>query len=66
MDSHGRAGPERVAGRLSARLAFADPEEFKTTGAHGLLTTVASECARIHTAVYETFVAYPLELRLPA
>jgi hypothetical protein len=24
------------------------------------------ECARIHEAVYEAFVAYPLERRLPA
>jgi uncharacterized alpha-E superfamily protein len=40
----GRAGPERLAGRLSSRL----------------------ECAEIHEAIYETFVAYPLEQRLPA
>ena len=31
-----------------------------------LLTTVVNECARIHEAIYETFVAYPLETRLPA
>ena len=31
-----------------------------------LLTTVAGECAKIHDAIYNTFVAYPLEMRLPA
>jgi uncharacterized alpha-E superfamily protein len=60
----GQSGPERLAGRLSARLAFADLDE--TEGAGGLLKAVAAECSRIHHAVYETYVAYPLELRLPA
>jgi uncharacterized alpha-E superfamily protein len=66
VESAGRAGPERIAGRLKARLQFADVEELEATGASGLLTTVANECAAIHEAIYETFVAYPLELRLPA
>ncbi|WP_421737660.1 alpha-E domain-containing protein [Caulobacter sp.] len=61
-----RAGPERIAGRLKARLEFADIHELETQGAGALLTTVVNECARIHEAIYETFVAYPLEMRLPA
>ncbi len=60
------AGPERLAGRLNARLAFADPKELTASGAGPLLRTVSDECARIHQGVYETFVAYPLEQRLPA
>ena len=35
-------------------------------GASALLATVTAECVDIHGAVYEAFVAYPLELRLPA
>jgi uncharacterized alpha-E superfamily protein len=58
--------PERLAGRLSSRLEFADFEEFSEHGASAYLATVVGECARIHEAVYETFVAYPLEQRLPA
>lgn len=65
-ESHDRAGPERIAGRLKARLEFADIQELETQGAGALLTTVVNECARIHEAIYETFVAYPLETRLPA
>jgi len=61
-----RPGPERLAGRLKARLQFADVDELEAVGAGPLLTTVVNECARIHEAIYETFVAYPLEMRLPA
>ena len=60
-------GPERLAGRLNARLQFADESALlEGTEASALLTTVVNECIAIHKAVYEAFVAYPLELRLPA
>ncbi|HKT53751.1 MAG TPA: alpha-E domain-containing protein [Caulobacteraceae bacterium] len=58
-----RAGPERLAGRLNARLEFADLDESLGPGA--ILSAVVAECSRIHHAIYETFVAYPLEQRLP-
>jgi hypothetical protein len=35
-------------------------------GAGELLAAVEAETTAIHEAMYETFVAYPLELRLPA
>lgn len=66
---HGPAAahsPERLAGRLKARLQYADLDELQAHGASALLTTVIDECAAIHEAIYETYVAYPLELRLPA
>ena len=67
MEAGAKRGPERLAGRLKARLEFADLEELQSNGgASALLATVNAECARIHDAVYETFVAYPLEMRLPA
>jgi uncharacterized alpha-E superfamily protein len=66
VSANERAGPERLAGRLKARLQFADVDELQAVGAGPLLTTVVNECARIHEAIYETFVAYPLETRLPA
>jgi uncharacterized alpha-E superfamily protein len=61
-DTSGRAGPERLAGRLSSRLEFADHDEPPGD----LLRLVVAECSKIHTAIYETFVAYPIEQRLPA
>ena len=62
----GHHSPVRLAGRLKARLQYADIEELQAQGASALLTTVIDECAAIHEAIYETYVAYPLELRLPA
>ena len=59
-----RGGPERLAGRLKARLEFADLDETLAPGA--ILSGVVAECSRIHHAVYETFIDYPLEQRLPA
>ncbi|HXQ48054.1 MAG TPA: alpha-E domain-containing protein [Caulobacteraceae bacterium] len=60
----GPIGPDRLAARLSARLEFADMDENQGAGA--LLGAVVADCSRIHHAIYETFVAYPLEERLPA
>lgn len=61
------AAPKRLAGRLNARLEFADVDAMlDSASASALLATVTAECVDIHSAVYEAFVAYPLELRLPA
>ena len=62
----GRSDALRLAGRLDARLKYADIEEVESTGAGALLAAVAAECSSIHEAIYGTFVAYPLELSLPA
>ncbi len=62
----GRHDPSRIAGRLNARLTYADIEEVEAGGAGALLAAVSAECAAIHSAIHETFVAYPLETRLPA
>jgi uncharacterized alpha-E superfamily protein len=61
-----KSGPDRLAGRLAARLEFADFDEVAQAGASAYLGGIVQECARIHEAVYDAFVAYPLELRLPA
>jgi uncharacterized alpha-E superfamily protein len=63
-EAAGPIGPDRLAARLSARLEFADMDESQGAGA--LLGAVVADCSRIHHAIYETFVAYPLEERLPA
>jgi uncharacterized alpha-E superfamily protein len=59
-----RSDAMRLAGRLDARLKYADVAEVEATGAGALLAAVARECAAIHEAIYTTFVAYPLELSL--
>ncbi|WP_293898613.1 alpha-E domain-containing protein [Phenylobacterium sp.] len=62
----GAAGPERLAGRLRARLQYIDMEELVAQGPTAFLKTVLDECAAIHDSLYDAFVAYPLESRLPA
>ncbi len=62
----GRVDPARIAGRLNARLAFADIDDGSEDGAKALIESVGADCRAIDKAVHETFVAYPLELRLPA
>lgn len=59
-------GPERLAGRLNARLQYADMSEIERDGSHVFLESVLRECGEIHRGVYDAFVAYPLEMRLPA
>jgi uncharacterized alpha-E superfamily protein len=65
-DPGGGPSPDRLAGRLAARLEFADFDEVAQAGASAYLGAIVQDCAGIHEAVYEAFVAYPLEHRLPA
>ncbi len=66
VDHASQAGPERLAGRLKARLQYADTANLQTGDASPMVTTVLEDCATIHSAIYDTFVAYSLEMRLPA
>lgn len=62
----GRHDPARIAGRLNARLTYADMDEIEAGGAGDLLAAVSAECGAVHAAIHASFVAYPLEMRLPA
>ena len=62
----GSVGPDRLAGRLRARLQYADIDELEAQGASPFLKTVLDECSAVHRSLYDAFVAYPLEERLPA
>lgn len=66
VDLGGAAGPERLAGRLKARLLYAEAETLTGEDSDLLVATVLEECARLHAGIYDTFVAYSLEMRLPA
>ena len=61
----GSVGPDRLAGRLRARLQYADIDELEDQGASPFLRIVLDECRAIHRSLYDAFVAYPLEDRLP-
>jgi len=62
----GSVGPDRLAGRLRARMQYADLDEIEVQGASAFLKNVLDECAAIHRSLYDAFVAYSLEDRLPA
>jgi len=66
VEATGLVGPDRLAGRLRARLQYADFDEVQAGGASAFLGAIRDECAEVHRAIFETFVAYPLEQRLPA
>jgi uncharacterized alpha-E superfamily protein len=66
IEAANAAGPDRLAGRLRARLQYADFHEVQAGGPIAFLGAVLDECAAVHRAIYETFVAYPLEQHLPA
>ena len=54
----------RLAGRLRASLGFGQIDEIMETGLHAYLNEVRKQCAQIHDAIVQTYVAYPVETAL--
>ena len=52
----------RLAGRLQAQLAFAQIDEVSTAGLGTFLDGVLDQCDTLHTAIYRTFVSYPIDV----
>ena len=60
----GRA--ERLAGRLHASLDYAQVDEILAEDPHAYLAGISRQCAQIHTALYQMYIGYSIELALPA
>ena len=60
----GRA--ERLAGRLHASLDYGQVDEILGDDPHTYLESIGRFSAEIHTAVYQSYVMYPIESALPA
>jgi uncharacterized alpha-E superfamily protein len=58
----GRAN--RLAGRLRASLSFSQIDEIMGNGLHVYLADIQRQCAQIHSAIYQQYVAYPIESAL--
>jgi len=58
----GRAN--RLAGRLRASLSFSQIDEIMGSGLRPYLADIQRQCAQIHTAIYQQYVAYPIESAL--
>ncbi len=54
----------RLAGRLRAALGFGQIDEILETGLRAYLNDVRRQCAQIHEAVLQTYVAYQVETSL--
>jgi uncharacterized alpha-E superfamily protein len=57
---------ERLSGRLRAMLDYGQVDEILSEDPHGHLVGVSRQCAQIHAALYQTYIAYPIESALPA
>ena len=55
----------RLAGRLRASLGFGQIDEIMETGLSAYLNDVRRQCAQIHEAIVQTYVAYQVETALP-
>jgi uncharacterized alpha-E superfamily protein len=60
----GRA--ERLSGRLRASLDYAQVDEILNDGAREYLTGVSRQCVHLHSALVQSYIAYPIESALPA
>ena len=56
----------RLAGRLQATLKYGNIEEIMAESLASFLTNVEQQCVRIHDALYETYISYPIEHALVA
>ncbi len=62
--SAGRA--ERLAGRLHASLDYGQVDEILSDNPHRFLEGIGRQCQQIHTAIHQTYIAYPIESAIPA
>jgi uncharacterized alpha-E superfamily protein len=56
----------RLAGRLRADLRFSQVEEILAGDLQHFLEDIERQCLEIHNAMYETYVAYPIERAVAA
>jgi uncharacterized alpha-E superfamily protein len=57
---------ERIAGRMRATLGFGQIDEIMSGGLHGFLEGILRQCAQVHSALYQTYISYPIEAALEA
>jgi uncharacterized alpha-E superfamily protein len=59
-----RSKPERVAGRLTAMLDYAESDDVSGERLHAFLDQVQAQCHAVHEEIYTTYVDYPVEAHL--
>jgi uncharacterized alpha-E superfamily protein len=66
VSSRRSARVERIAGRMQATLAFGQIDEIMSGGLQAYLETVLRQCSQAHSALYQTYITYPIEAALQA
>jgi uncharacterized alpha-E superfamily protein len=66
VSSRRSARVERIAGRMQATLAFGQIDEIMHSGLQAYLETVLRQCSQAHSALYQTYITYPIEAALQA
>lgn len=56
----------RLAGRLHALADYAQIDEIMTSGLGSYLLDIRHKCGEIHDAIYQTYIAYPIDEKLAA
>ncbi len=56
----------RLSGRLKATLSFGQIDEIMTGGLHPYFEDLKRQFTQLHTAIYQTFVTYPIDAALGA
>lgn len=55
---------ERLVGRLRASLDYAQVDEILDGSMHTYLENIQRQCAQIHTAIHQIYIAYPIDAAL--
>jgi uncharacterized alpha-E superfamily protein len=63
-ESHKGARVFRLAGRLRAMLDYSQIDEIMAGDLTLYLADLRQQCVQVHEAVYQTFIAYPIEEKL--
>ena len=66
VGSRRAARVERIAGRLRATLVFGQVDEVMSGGLETYLDTISRQCGHVHSALYQTYISYPIEAALEA
>jgi uncharacterized alpha-E superfamily protein len=66
VSSRRAARVERITGRMQSTLAYGQIDEIMHGGLHSYLDTVRRQCTQVHGALYQTYIAYPVEAALGA
>jgi uncharacterized alpha-E superfamily protein len=67
MTGRGAGGrAERLAGRLHAQLDYGQVDEILSEDPHQYLEGISRLSVQIHTALHQSYIAYPIEEALPA